>query len=368
MAGGTDHDIPANLLDLMRSSLAAAPVILFALDDAGMVLFLEGKGLLALGVAPGTGRGTSVFKIKSLPIKKSHFQQALTGYEFSATYTIAGILLETMYSPMKDASGKVCRVVCCSLDVTKRIEVEQTLDEKRSIANATTHLRSLTEMSNGIAHEVNNPLAIISGYTEQLGMITADDWLDVKKIRDIIPRIVNACQRIQRIIQTLKTFSTNPDNAPFKEIPVAEIVEGTNLLIHGQFTKKNRTLKVMDPPKDLFFECKPALVQQALFIVIKSALEDVENLEDGWASLEVNDLGRFIEFVITDSRPPPPKQTGSKIMLPFFSTRTVRMGRALGLSTVQSMVEVHRGTFSIDTKGNCTRFVMRIPKSQRAVA
>src|SRR2546430_981755 len=106
------------------------PVILFAIDSQGTITLAEGKGLNNLGVNHGELIGQNIFQLvqgQGFDFT-NHVQRALKGEELTAVIeTGKGRILETMYSPARDAEGKVSGVIGISVDITERREMERAL-------------------------------------------------------------------------------------------------------------------------------------------------------------------------------------------------------------------------------------------------
>ncbi len=120
---------------LLRTVIASAPIFLFALDATGAFTLLEGKGLDLLQLKPGDASGRSVFDIyRDMPEVQAYNQRALTGETFIATVAVAGLMFETRYSPLWDATGNVFSVIGVATDVTEREHTREALRHQRDFA------------------------------------------------------------------------------------------------------------------------------------------------------------------------------------------------------------------------------------------
>ena len=72
-------------------------------------------------------------------------------------------------------------------------------------------------LANGLAHEINNPLAIISGFSQQIDDMLSKDQIDKPRVRRIIKRMVFTCDRIHHIICGLQDFSRSAGDDPIRE-------------------------------------------------------------------------------------------------------------------------------------------------------
>jgi PAS domain S-box-containing protein len=112
----------------LRTVVAGAPVILFALDRDGVFTLAEGKGLDMLGVRPGQLVGHSIFPLfEDLPNALADIRRALRGESFTATVEIFGQIFEAWYSPMRDDAGAVAGVIGVATDITERRRAQDAL-------------------------------------------------------------------------------------------------------------------------------------------------------------------------------------------------------------------------------------------------
>ncbi len=117
----------------LRMVVSNIPVVLFALDTTGKVTLLEGKGLHSLSIGADRILGKNIFDFtkKDSPFEKD-LSRALNGEEFtSEVETRLGRRLETMYSPVLDASGRPTGVIGICLDITERTEMEEAIKLER---------------------------------------------------------------------------------------------------------------------------------------------------------------------------------------------------------------------------------------------
>ena len=116
----------------LRTVVAGAPIVLWAIDREGRITLSDGAGLRALGLEPGELLGRSVFEIYAdLPDVISHMRRALGGEEFAATVVVEDAAFESHYKPLRDRHGNVAGVVGVSTDITERYQAERALRRAR---------------------------------------------------------------------------------------------------------------------------------------------------------------------------------------------------------------------------------------------
>src|SRR5882762_6092294 len=112
----------------LRTVIAGAPLVLFALDGEGVFTMVEGRGLDAVGVRPALLIGRSAFALfADLPQALADVRRALTGETFSSTVEVFGVVFEAWYSPVRDVDGSVAGVIGVGTDITERCRAEAAL-------------------------------------------------------------------------------------------------------------------------------------------------------------------------------------------------------------------------------------------------
>ena len=112
----------------LRTVVAGAPVVLFALDPHGVFTLAEGKGLRSLGVRPGMLVGRSFFELLGdVPQAVADVRRALAGESFTGTVELFGFEFEAQYSPVRERDGSIAGVVGVATDITERRRAENAL-------------------------------------------------------------------------------------------------------------------------------------------------------------------------------------------------------------------------------------------------
>jgi PAS domain S-box-containing protein len=116
----------------LRTVVASAPIVLWAVDRAGRFTLSDGAGLRALGLQAGEMVGRSAFEVYAdVPEVIGHIRRALRGEEFAATVEVADAIFESHFAPLRDDDGRVVGVIGVSTDVTERATAERALRRAR---------------------------------------------------------------------------------------------------------------------------------------------------------------------------------------------------------------------------------------------
>jgi PAS domain S-box-containing protein len=233
--------------------------------------------------------------------------------------------------------------------------------EQRLKLAASSKFASLGEMAGGIAHEINNPLSIITGKASLLEMEVLSQKLNPTKALDHLKKIQETAQRISKIIRGLRTFSRNAEQDPFLEVSLKTIIEDTLELCRERFRGNGVDLRVT-PFDDISISCRATQIIQVLINLLGNAFDAVHDFSAPWVELGAKKLGQNrIQITVTDCGKGIPLEVASRLMEPFFTTKDVGKGTGLGLSISKGMIESHSGVLRYDPDQRNTTFVIELP-------
>lgn len=238
--------------------------------------------------------------------------------------------------------GEALGVILSFSDLTevKRLQEQVELRER---------LTALGEMSAGIAHELRNPMAVISGYLRLLSKKT--DAASQTIIRDIAAEI----EGMNRIIGDLLTFA-RPASLNRVKVNLREMIEGCVASVIQASGAAPRVAAVLNL-KDFEGSLDEVLMRQAFVNLIQNA---VDAMPDGGTLTIDAQANRDLRIVIRDTGTGIPQDRIKKIFLPFFTTKDRGVG--LGLALVHKIVLSHGGRLEVSSKeGQGTAFSMTLP-------
>lgn len=232
----------------------------------------------------------------------------------------------------------------------------------------TSRLAALGEMSAGIAHEVNNPLAIISGSIQQIERIIKRGEANPDTILNLSSKSLGSIERVTKIINGLRHFSQQSDNNPRVVTTLKEIIEDTNNFCSELLAARQIKLQI-DPIPDVKIECHPIHMSQVLINLIKNAEDALENetrIEERFVRLSFSQNDDLIMILVINGGEPIPKALQDKLFQPFFTTKPIGKGTGLGLSISHGLMREHNGDLVLDTCSDKTTFIMQLPSFKEA--
>lgn len=215
-------------------------------------------------------------------------------------------------------------------------------------------LNILSEITAGIAHELNTPLGTIFGFSQFI--ISSDN--NKQTVTDA-QKIFDAAKHASEIVKKLMLFSCDlPQKYEFTSLN--DLVENAIQLLHPNLLNAKVHLNFQKDEHEQPIKLDPIQISQIIFNLIINAIQASDendkidvilNSEDNHAILKIIDHGKGIESSIID-----------KIFEPFFSTKKLKSGTGLGLSVVHGIVRAHRGTITVKSVPNIqTTFTVRLP-------
>jgi PAS domain S-box-containing protein len=266
-------------------------------------------------------------------------------------------ILQTYKVPTFDSSGNPQHLIGISNDITEDIQMRSDLDMERAKSIRNSKLASLGEMSAGIAHEINNPLAIISGSVELLSKFANNPEKYAAKIESI----KKSCDRISRIVTGLRKFSRSAEKNAFDFFNLSDIIKEALILTDAK-SKRHGTPIEVDIPVAAPIYCDEVEIEQVLINLFNNAVDAVKNVPEKWVKVSLCEDGEALVLRVTDSGPGIPENVRNKLFEPFFTTKRVGEGTGLGLSITKGILDEHKATITVlsDTPNTC--FELRFPK------
>ena len=260
-------------------------------------------------------------------------------------------------SPMRDEQNTVNSVVVVMTDITDAALLQAKLAHSEKMA-------TIGRLVSGVAHEVNNPLAAILGFTDLL----LENPDVPATAREDLQIILQETQRTKDIVQDLLSFA--------RQRPVQRELVQVNAVLRQ--TVKLRSYDFashgVEVSEQLDEALPPALgdtqqLQQVFLNILNNAYDAVQEAgQRGRIAIETKRRGESIEVSITDNG------TGivdsERIFDPFYTTKQVGKGTGLGLSICYGIVRAHGGEILCwnNDSGHGSTFVVRIPVATEAAA
>jgi len=260
--------------------------------------------------------------------------------------------VEMNLSLLKDETGRVTGTVWLGRDVTELKETHTQLLQARKLS-------TIGEVISGVAHELNNPLSGVLGFSELLLMREVDS-----QVRQEVELIHDSALRCQKIVKNLLSFAR--ENKPErKNQSVNEIVEKTldmkKYQLHVNSIEVERDLDRTLPRMLVDFH----QLQQVLLNLINNAQHAMmrsRKVQPSKLRVKTSLCENGVQIELSDNGEGMEEATLERIFDPFFTTKETGQGTGLGLSVSYGIINEHGGRiWARSTKGEGTAFTIELP-------
>jgi PAS domain S-box-containing protein len=267
-------------------------------------------------------------------------------------------------TPVKDADGNITHFIGIKQDITQHERTQQELEQQREALHQSDKLAALASLLAGVAHELNNPLAVVVGRASLL-----ESKLKDGPLAPGVTRLNEAAIRCGRIVKNFLALARQypPER---QNVNVDQIIQEALELLAYQL-RVDTVSVTMDVAGDVpVLWADPHQLQQVLINLVTNAHSAMRGLPaDRPRQLRVTagvDATRqrvFLEVADTGIGIPP--EIRSRIFEPFFTTKPAGQGTGLGLSLCQGIVESHGGVIRVQSEpGHGTTFRVELPMTR----
>jgi PAS domain S-box-containing protein len=302
---------------------------------------------------------------------RAEFKALRAGRDFEVEYRVITPGGEVRHvreiaKPIFDGDGKVIREHGTIQDITEMKLAEAAIREKdehlrelQSHLMQTSRVSAMGQMSLGLAHELNQPLAAMVNYVGAAKRIIQAEGQIPPRADELIDKASEQAIQAGHIIRSLRRLferggmdpSSQDINEALREVVALSLADA----------KKEKIITVFELSDDL----PPALIdrvqiQLVLFNLLRNSLEAMSSAKKRVLSVSTSQKDNAIEVSISDTGPGLPQEVQDRLFEPFVTTKSDGMG--VGLSICHEIIEAHGGTLRATSNPEAgTVFTFTVP-------
>ncbi|MBF0297861.1 MAG: PAS domain S-box protein [Oligoflexia bacterium] len=244
-------------------------------------------------------------------------------------------------------------------DITKIKESEREKVQLQKHLFHTEKLASIGTLAAGVAHEINNPLAVVMGNIE----IIEDECKNILENNNLalIEGIKNATNRIMCIVNGIRTYA-HPDTEHIENVDIHECIYEILHIVKNIYKKENIILETNFLANDYFIKANIGKIQQVIMNIVSNARDALIGKSNGQIKITTTNKDGKLLIEIADNGTGIPKNIISKLFDPFFTTKAPGKGTGLGLSICHTIINSFGGSISVESaEGLGTSFKIVLP-------
>ena len=228
-------------------------------------------------------------------------------------------------------------------EISERELAEEKMRQHQDELAHVARLNTVGEMTSGLAHEINQPLAAIASYTQSCLRLLQGNAEKQAQVPNILEQINTQAQRAANIVKHLRNFVIK--SAPHREInELSNIVRLAVSMVRNEIISHQIELNIDTQPGLPPIKVDSIQIEQVILNLLRNAIEAMDEVAADSRKLLIT-VGRFsqthIFIAISDTGPGIHDDHSHKLSTPFFSTKETGMG--LGLAISRTIVEDHGG-------------------------
>jgi len=227
------------------------------------------------------------------------------------------------------------------------------LKKAQELLLRTERLSALAELSQGVAHEVRNPVMSIGGFARRLKTRLHAD----KTLESYVDIILTEAARLEQMVKDVEAYTAMPEPV-IHEIKLSTLLQHTLSLWGEAPDAKRIDLQLTSPPDDPTLYLDKGQITLALMNLLENATEVMP--QGGTISVSTAWEGEYLVIKVKDNGPGIDPEDVPRIFDPFFTAKP--QGSGLGLTTVNRIVTAHRGHVKVFSEiGAGTEFQIYLP-------
>ncbi|HEU5303130.1 MAG TPA: ATP-binding protein [Gemmatimonadales bacterium] len=249
------------------------------------------------------------------------------------------VLVSLTQSLIRDGRGTAYGQSLVFRDATMQARLESQMRQSERLA-------SVSLMAAGLAHELNNPLAILANRIEIM-LAELEDAVDPPRLRQDLGVLQGHVSRLSGLTRDLLRFAREEDDPP-TAADLTEIVERSTALIERTLVSRNVRVRREVAPGLPCVRIRVRAIETVLLNLLLNAADAMPKGGTVTVRAVLAEEAGCVEMIVTDQGPGVPPELKGRIFEPFFTTKGPGRGTGLGLTVCRNIVDAHGGRISVE--------------------
>ncbi|UFS71388.1 ATP-binding protein [Geomonas sp. RF6] len=264
------------------------------------------------------------------------------------------LLEEATISPVYDFEGEIVNFVAVKRDITDYLRIQNEKEKLQEQFNQAQKMESIGRLAGGVAHDLNNMLVPIFGYSDLL-LRHLDSG---EKPAAYVHNIMDACNRARDIVKQLLAFSRKQP-LEFRKVNLNDVVANFIKLLRRTI-REDITIELKPAATPLVIEADVGQIEQVILNLLVNAQDAMPRggrlIIESWRA-ELDEMeaaihqdvtpGLYCVLALSDTGCGMDQDTQRRIFEPFFTTKEAGKGTGLGLASVYGIVRQHSGSILV---------------------
>ncbi|GEM_PF-5059855 len=347
----------------------ASPISVLILDYQGNIIQTNKSSTELFQIANSTGniiRDSILSKNSEFKKILSNMKDSPDSFEKEIHFKVDKEWKSTNWTFIQDKKEDYIFIIC--IDNTEKVEAQAQIEAERSKSIHNQKLAAIGEVASSIAHEVNNPMGIISLsltiIEHELSFIKLENEDKEAKITRAITNIEDAVSRTSQIVSNLLDFSREGSKDKLESKNLNNVLNKTLIFIEDKIKKNKVKLDTSKLDTSINILVKETQFSQILINLINNSIDALKGMEERkiCISTEVKNNKCIIHFQDTGSGIK--EEITSEIFSPFFTTKEKGSGTGLGLSISKELMVEMSGNIKLVKSTRGAHFEVSIPLSK----
>ena len=301
----------------------------------------------------------SGFNLLSLQMKKLHnisLYVTLSAFLLSFFYGIFELFIKRNLLTIDNENEY-------EMQKTQVLSLEEDLANMKEQIEQLARLSSLGEVAGNMGHEINNQLAVIEGWADQLARAESNPKRATPEfVAKAGGKILAHIQRLHHLTSAIRNFVRKNNEAEYGYHDIRDIVKDAVDIARPKAKKNNVAVKSFFEGKEFSVRCMGVEISQVILNLLSNAVDAVCEQEKPWIQVRVIEKKSEFEISVTDSGDGIDPAIVQKMMSPYFTTKAPGKGTGIGLSISKNIIKSHSGRLEYDSQFKYTRFIITLPK------